>query len=479
VFLRPLRFVAALAAVLLPLGALTLLSGAGSASAATTNGLVNGTFDSSTTGWAVTPSNRGKLVLTSSGHTGNGALLKKSTSSAVAVRTASPIAMSGVPGDQYDAAGWVRGNRTGEKLTIAVREYSGTTLVRAATKTVSLTAGTWTSVGAGLVRLQAGTTFEVRFTVEQGYSSDQLTLDDVTLTWTPQTTTTTTTTAPAPCYNARGVPACGPLMGSAYGSNSDPAPFETTINHKLGIHRTYWTATGVDSAVKTASNDLTNGRIPWISFKLPYAWDQMAAGAGDAWAKDLATKLAALPGPVWIAFHHEPEGDGDITQWTAMQAHLAPLVRATAPNVAYTIILTGWNELYSGNTAYSLDNIWPKNTTIDIAGFDVYNSLGVVKNGVMNTKGTDLPTAYFKPLSTWAAAHGIAWGLAETGYTDYANTLYPHWIQDTFAAMKTYNGIAFTYFNTTLNSSASWSLDNTSKVADYAAAQAVSPMWTK
>ena len=48
-----------------------------------------------------------------------------------------------------------------------------------------------------------------------------------------------------------------------------------------------------------------------------------------------------LDGPVWLAFHHEPEGDGDLRAWTAMQARLAPIVRETAPNVAYSIILTG------------------------------------------------------------------------------------------------------------------------------------------
>jgi hypothetical protein len=40
--------------------------------------------------------------------------------------------------------------------------------------------------------------------------------------------------------------------------------------------------------------------------------------------------------------------------------------------------------------------------------------------------------------------------------------------------MKTYNGIAFTYFNTTLNSAGSWFLGTPAKLADYGAAQAQS-----
>jgi len=125
---------------------------------------------------------------------------------------------------------------------------------------------------------------------------------------------------------------------------------------------------------------------------------------------------------------------------------------------------------------YKLDNIMPKNTKIDIAGFDVYNELGVVKNGVLNTKGDDLPNAYFKPLSAWANAHGIPWGIAETGYTDYASERYPHWIQQTYASLRSYGGVAFTYFNTTLNAYGSWALSTSTKVADYEDAQAQSPM---
>ena len=118
------------------------------------------------------------------------------------------------------------------------------------------------------------------------------------------------------------------------------------MGQQLGVRRTYYGATQVDKAVSVSKADLAMDRLPWISFKLPYSWAEMAAGKGDAWATDLAAKLNKLDGPVWLAFHHEPEGDGDIKQWTAMQAHLAPIVRAAAPNVAYTIVVTGYHQFY-------------------------------------------------------------------------------------------------------------------------------------
>ena len=495
---RTVRSCATLATLLLIVGLFALVGGTGPASARPTAGVRNGDFDTSRAGWRVSPRHRASLSVIRAGRSGRGLLIRQRAAGTVRVRAARRIALAGHRGDRYALSGWVRGSRTGQRAVMIVREYRGHRVVRTARRAVVLRAGTWAPLRTGLVRARTRSTFQVQLVLRRGRPHDLLVLDQVRLVRRPAQRPTrprpVAPTPPAPtpvdptpvdptpvdpttgCFSARGVPACGPLLGSAYGSNTDPAAFETSIGHLLAIHRTYWRADQVTSAVNLAGSDLAHGRIPWISFKLPYSWDQMAAGAGDTWARDLATRLGALPGPVWIAFHHEPEGDGDITQWTNMQAHLAPLVRASAPNLAYTIILTGWNQLY-GAAQYHLDNLWPKNTTVDIAGFDVYNSLGVVKNGVLNTKGTDLPSAYFQPLSTWAAAHGVAWGLAETGYTDYASEIDPHWIEQTFAAMSTYHGVAFTYFNTTLNSVAPWNLGTPSKLADYAITQAQSPMW--
>jgi hypothetical protein len=467
------RFLSPIVALSLGVALLVSVAGPSTAEARPTAGLRNGGFDTTLRGWELTPTHRAKVSRTPAGRSGDALLIRKKSGKAVAVRATRRIDLAGQAGARYQLSAWVRASRTGQRVIANVRELRGAKVIRSAKRSVILRADAWTSIDTRLTRARAGTTFQVRFSLPRGKKGDRLAVDQVRL-----RRVQSAGTSGAGCFGGRGIPQCGPVLGSAYGSNTDPASFETSIGHTLGIRRTYWTASQVDSAVKAAAGDLADGRIPWISFKLPHSWEAMASGSGDAWAKDLATKLAALPGPVWIAFHHEPEGDGDITAWTAMQARLAPIVRTTAPNVAYTIVLTGWHQLY-GDAQYHLDALWPKNTKVDIAGFDVYNSLGVVKDGVMNTKGTDLATAYFKPISAWANAHDVAWGIAETGYTDHASTIQPHWIQQTFAAMKTYGGVAFTYFNTTLNSIAPWTLGTPTKMADYAAAQATSPMWTR
>jgi len=275
-----------------------------------------------------------------------------------------------------------------------------------------------------------------------------------------------------PCwFSRRGIPspACGALVGAAFNSNTDPASWEGGLGRPLGVRRTYWGPGQVTTAIQVARQDISAHRIPWISFKLPHSWAEMAAGMGDGWAGDLATRLSAVNGPVWVGFHHEPEGDGDLAAWKAMQERLAPIVRRAAPNVAYTAILTGWHEIFDA-TRYDLRTVWP-DTTIDIAGFDPYNWYGTLKSsGTVDTSHVDMKNVYFDPISRWADSKGVEWAVAETGYTDLAHSVDPTWLPRTFTGLEADHGIAMTYFNSPLNSAATWTwvLDNPGKKAAFA-----------
>ncbi len=276
-------------------------------------------------------------------------------------------------------------------------------------------------------------------------------------------------------YTERGIPRCSALLGAAYRSNTDPLAWERSMGHRLGLHRTYWGPDQVSEAVATARDDLAQNRLPWISFKLPHPWAEMREGAGDDWAREMARRLSKLDGPVWVAFHHEPEGDpeGSIEDWTALQARLAPLVRAGATNVAYTIILTGYNQLY-GQPKYSLTSLWPEGTKIDLVGFDVYDKYGVEKNGRLRLKRTAFEYSYFSKFRRFARDHDLAWGLAETGQSDLSAEADPAWMQRTWNALRAYDGVAFTYFNSTLNSAAPWHLTG-DKLEKYAAVLRTTP----
>ncbi len=266
----------------------------------------------------------------------------------------------------------------------------------------------------------------------------------------------------------RGLPGCGAYMGASHGGNDEPDSLERRAGAPLGVRRTFYRGDQVEYAVRTAREDLAAGRLPWISFKLPLSWEDMAAGRGDAWTLDLSRQLGALPGPVWLAFHHEPEGDGDMSAWRRMQERLAPMVRRTAPNVAFTVILTGWNQLF-GSPDYSLRKIWPRNTKVDVAGFDIYNEFGVRKHGRTISEWPGLRRNYFQPLSAWARRHDVAWGLAETGITDQGFRASPRWIQRSFHSMRSAGGVAFAYFDSPLNTTASFALTSHAKIGSFTA----------
>lgn len=240
------------------------------------------------------------------------------------------------------------------------------------------------------------------------------------------------------------------------------------MGRHLGVRRTYYQAAQVDRAITTVKDDLAKGRLPWISFKLPHSWEAMANGAGDAWAKDLAIKLSKVDGPVWVAFHHEPENDDDIALWTAMQERLAPLVRGLAPNVAYTIVLTGWNQFY-GPKEFALDSLWPKDTKIDMVGIDPYNYYGRVLDGKESTSNANMTDLYFAKLNAWSKANDVPWGIAEIGYSDKASVDHPTWLTDTYNGMLKHGGVAFTYFNSSLNSTAPWVITTSQKQDQFTA----------
>jgi hypothetical protein len=275
-------------------------------------------------------------------------------------------------------------------------------------------------------------------------------------------------------FSPRGLPKCGAYLGQTYGANTDPRRVEKNLGRRLGVRRTFFRADQVDWAVDIARADLRKGRLPWMSFKLPRSWGEMAAGDGDRWAKNLAARFGRLNGPVWLAFHHEPEGDGSMQDWRRMQEHLTPIVRAH-DNLAMTVIVTGWHQFY-GESKYRLSNIWPRRVNVDVAGFDIYNQLGVVKDGEENTDGTNLQTDYFRKIGPWAKRHNVAWGLAETGITHKAARRHPHWIKDTHRRLARAGGVAMAYFNTHLNSIAAWQLSTRPKRAGYREAQPGTPL---
>lgn len=268
------------------------------------------------------------------------------------------------------------------------------------------------------------------------------------------------------CINNRmGIPRRSAYVGAAVGGTQHLSRLERRVGRRLAVHRTYFSAGQIDHAARTARRDLAAGRLPWISFKVPYSWAGMARGRGDGWARNLARKLARVHGPVWLAFHHEPEGDGNEQDWKRMQRHLAPIIHRLTDNVAYTVIYTAWDALF-GPAQFRLAHVWPGSQYVDILGMDMYNNYGTHRDGRTDLPMLD-PMKFFRPISRFASRHGVHWALAETGYAPPAVNREPRWLVREFRALRMKGGLALSYFDSSRNSITDWTLDDSRKLSAF------------
>jgi hypothetical protein len=269
-----------------------------------------------------------------------------------------------------------------------------------------------------------------------------------------------------PCVtNRQGIPSSGAYVGAAVGGTQNIAGLEKKVGRTLALHRTYYNANQVTAALRTVHADLAAHRLPWISFKMPYSWAAMAGGRGDTWARALSDRLAKVGGPVWLAFHHEPEGDGNLVNWTRMQRHLAPIVHARTANVAYTAIFTGWDAFF-GPAKYSVNRLWPGRRYVDVLGVDMYNNFGTSRGRVGGAPQLNT-TKFFAAIGPWARAHRVTWALGETGYTAAAARNSPTWLAQEYRALVAQGGRALTYFDSSRNSIANWTLSDSIRLNQF------------
>jgi hypothetical protein len=480
---RPKKVMATVA-VIPVIASLAFIAPPTGAASNTQQTMSNGGFEHGRTGWASGTARTRATVVKLGYHGGSAMRLTNRRSGPAILNSRSNVARSPRAGQRYTITALVRSNQPGLRGRLVLRETANGRAVKNTAKAFRAYRS-WHRVTMAATTRRAGTQLNVRFAVARLAKRKALLIDNVGVL---KVLGGSTPNYPAPlpdrvagkltngcAYTTRGIPgSCAAYLGSAYGGNADPTPWENSMTQQLGVRRTYYGASQVDKAVSVAKSDLAKRRLPWISFKLPYSWPDMVAGKGDAWVRDLSIKLSKLDGPVWLAFHHEPEGDGDIKQWTAMQARLAPMVRSLASNVAYSIVVTGYDQFF-GADQYSLNNIMPKNTKIDLLGIDVYQRYGAPVNGKIKTTFSNLDRDYFAPTSAWAKAHDMAWGVAETGYTDKAAEDDPSWLSTTYNQLKARGGVAFTYFNSNLNSTANWELGTAAKKSQYTAANRSKP----
>jgi hypothetical protein len=146
----------------------------------------------------------------------------------------------------------------------------------------------------------------------------------------------------------------------------------------IKYRRVYLTSfTGGLGVAKQAAAD---GMTPIISTKTGgYTWKQVASGAADKDLQTLVNNLNAIPGPKFIAVHHEPNGDGTPADWSAMQLHALPILKK-ANNVTVGVIGNGWwwSSKSNGLSDAQIAQWIPKSVIAisDVIGGDTYEDTG-------------------------------------------------------------------------------------------------------
>lgn len=260
------------------------------------------------------------------------------------------------------------------------------------------------------------------------------------------------------------------LIGAAVGGNSDPSYLEREAGRPLDLRRTYFGATSAEATkgVNTARADVAAGRTPFVSFKVPHTWADMAEGRGDTWARGVLTSLGTVGGPVRACFHHEPENDedddlpsvdpidtDDILEWKAMQERFLTFPRSSA--VKLDVCMTGWHA-FNEKPEFGFSRVVP--VGIDALWVDVYQRYGTTDAGLNWTPIDN----YFGQVDAFAKSRGIPWGLAETGVTDEAMGERPNAEAQLIEQARAHDCFAFCHFDSDLNSKGSWRLDGTSTV---------------
>jgi hypothetical protein len=449
----------------------------GRRSASSTTGqvdiLVNGGFEFGLAAWRTTNGNQQPLIAALAPRSGDRSMLL------AGLGDDADLTLESDPGwtprsqaqQGYRLTAWVRTTDDTAAGSLRLREAGGSRALDVGSQPF-IASTTWQKVTLAYVAHATGSALEVALAVQDVPLGVGLLVDDVSLTTGSRHARVQSPPQPdgvkaapqlaEPCAgNPLGLTPAGAYVGAAVTGTSSLTLRELQFGASLPLHRRYYRGDDVSRAVAEVSEDLMADRLPWISFKLPYSWGDMAAGAGDAWAMDLVTRLEALDGPVWLAFHHEPEHDGDMAAWIAMQQRLAALVHDHSDSLAFSIILTGW-ETFDPSSPYYIERLWPGDEVVDLVGVDPYNWFGATIDGRTVTEHDDVRPTLAK-LAAWTEARGVPWAVAETGLSDAAYHDDPDWLAETYAAVVSLGGIAMAYFDSSLSPLADFQLDDPGK----------------
>lgn len=271
----------------------------------------------------------------------------------------------------------------------------------------------------------------------------------------------------------------GMLVGTSGGTSKsfNHDALVAAAGRQMGVRRSYWQPGNVTAMLNQAKADIARGSLPWLTVKFPGNWASVAAGAHDAWARDIRDRLTALDVEVWIGFHHEPEKDEGATveahaRWREAQRRMAGVFAETTSKVKFWLVTTGWAQDNPSNGT-GWDTLYPIGAKIDGVAYDPYNWFGITPDDKWGELAPQL-----RSLVALAKAKGIAWAVAETGYTDIAAADTKNdgagWLNRALDYCSANGCAAFAYFDYAIDT-AKWPLRPGPKRDQFVAALKASP----
>lgn len=269
--------------------------------------------------------------------------------------------------------------------------------------------------------------------------------------------------------------------GASLEGNGSPSRHEGPTGVSLSSRRTYWQW---DDAINASSNmyatirnDLQNNRLPFISFKPPVtagsAWQKVADGQYDTELRAIISRLESIgttyQKPIWVVFHHEPEGGGTSgntpddpggpVAWRAMQHKFRDLMTSLGTrHLAFMPILMS----YTWNPSSGRDpNLWWEPGVWDAFVVDHFQT---------NAGGTMFSDGTWNAFVSWIKdpSRNLPFGTGEWGNTckqvscaataaaggvEAANEMQAFW--DAGFPVNDKNVVIHSYYDSGLNSSGS------------------------
>lgn len=458
--LAPTKLRAAYALITALVLALTLALPLDTAEAATRQRIVNGNFESGTTGWQTGDQANHKFAVTKTGRSNSkGAEITPSNTSAVVLSDAKSTVTATQAGSKYAVGLYVRSSRAGVNARVQVLESnSAGNSTSTATATVSSTS--WTKIMLDLSAKRSGSTLDLAITFTGTAAGQKLYVDDASFRELGTSTSPPASPPPSGGTCTRPAPPTGTQFGSSI-STTSTIWAEHALADRDSIFGKIASVRIWDQPMPFSWNDRRTphlaGRTLVMSFRPEPS--EVLSGKHDAQLREWFQKAPSTSTIYWN-YYHEPETP--ITEQNKFTAdiykrawqHIDKIADSVCrQNMYATLVLMNWTT----NPSSKLDwrTYYPGADVIDVLAFDSYNSVHDVNRDFYAT-----PESILDNVVRVSKEAGKPWALAELGSrkvpSDTTGSKRAAWL-NAIAAYSRKNGAVFvTYFHST--NGAEWRL---------------------